>query len=71
MVFQSKLLFYHFSKIQIFWGFTLSIVVVVDQFSKYSVFMAAPKTCPPEEIANLFFSHVVKRFSLPKDIVSD
>ena len=44
---------------------------MVNQFSKYSVFMAAPEACPTEEITDLFFSHVVKRFSLPKDIVSD
>ena len=48
-----------------------SIFVVVDQFSKYSVFMAAPEACPAEEAANLFFSHVVKHFGWPKDIVSD
>ena len=48
-----------------------SIFVVVDRFSKYSVFMATPKACPAEEAANLFFSHVVKHFSLPKDIVND
>ena len=45
---------------------------MVDQFSKYSVFfMAAPEACPVEEVANLFFSHVVKHLGLPKDIVSD
>ena len=48
-----------------------SIFVVVDRFSKYSLFMAAPEACPTEEAANLFFSHVVKHFSLPKDIVSN
>ena len=48
-----------------------SIFVVVDRFSKYSVFMAAPEACPVEEAANLFFSHVVKHFGLPKDIISD
>ena len=48
-----------------------SIFVVVDRFSKYSVFMAAPEACLAEEAANLFFSHVVKRVGLPKDIVSD
>ena len=48
-----------------------SIFVVVDHFSKYSMFMAAPKACPAEEITDLFFSHVVKCFSLPKDIVGD
>ena len=33
--------------------------------------MVALKACPVEEAANLFFSHVVKHFSLPKDIISD
>ena len=33
--------------------------------------MAAPEACPVKEAANLFFNHVVKHFSLPKDIVSD
>ena len=48
-----------------------SIFVVVDRFFKFSVFMAAPEACPSEEAANLFFSHVVKHFGLPKDIISD
>ena len=47
-----------------------SIFVVVDRFSKYSVFMAASEACPAEEATNLFFSHVVKHFDLPKDIIS-
>ena len=48
-----------------------SIFVVVDRFSKYSVFMVALEACQAEKVANLFFSHVVKHFGLPKDIVSD
>ena len=48
-----------------------SIFVVIDRFSKYSVFMVTPEACPIEEAANLFFSHVVKHLGLPKDIVSD
>ena len=48
-----------------------SIFVMVDLFSKHSLFMAVPDACPAEEVANLFFSHVVKHFGLPKDIVSN
>ena len=48
-----------------------STFIVVDRFSKYSVFIAASEACPAEKAANLFFSHVVKHFGLPKDIVSD
>ena len=32
-----------------------SIFVVVDRFSKYLVFMAAPEACPTEEAAIFFF----------------
>ena len=48
-----------------------SIMVVVDRFSKYVVFMAAPGTCPMEEAAKLFHNHMVKYFGLVEDIVSD
>ena len=36
-----------------------SIFVVVDRFSKYSVFMAASEPCPTEEVANIFFFSVM------------
>ena len=48
-----------------------SIFVIVDRFSKYSVFIPAPSACPAEDVTRLFFSHVVKHFGLPRDIVSD
>ena len=44
---------------------------MVDRFSKYLVFMASLEACRAEEVAKNFFSHVVKHFGLPKDIVSD
>ncbi|KAL6343067.1 hypothetical protein AAG906_017879 [Vitis piasezkii] len=48
-----------------------SILVVVDIFSKYVVFIPAQHECPAEEAARLFFSNVVKYFGIPEDIVSD
>lgn len=48
-----------------------SVFVVVDKFSKYAVFMAAPESCPTDKAANLFFQHVVKVFGVPSDIVSN
>ena len=48
-----------------------SIFVIVDRFSKYYVFVPALEACPAEEAARLLFSHVVKHFGLPRDIVSD
>ena len=37
-----------------------SIMVVVDRFSKYGVFILAPTTCHVEDVAWLFFIYVVK-----------
>ena len=47
------------------------ILVVVDRFSKYAVFIPASSECPVEEAARIFFSNVVKNFGMPEDIVSD
>ncbi|VFQ82070.1 unnamed protein product [Cuscuta campestris] len=48
-----------------------TILVVVDRFSKYGVFIAAPHCCPAEKTTDLFYGNVVKYFGLPEDIVSD
>lgn len=48
-----------------------SVLVVVDRFSKFAVFVGAPHACTAEAAAELFFKHVVKLFGVPKDIVSD
>ncbi|RVW69256.1 Transposon Tf2-8 polyprotein [Vitis vinifera] len=48
-----------------------SIIVVVDRFSKYATFIAAPTDCTAEETARLFLKHVVKYWGLPKYIISD
>ncbi|RVX18881.1 Transposon Tf2-12 polyprotein [Vitis vinifera] len=48
-----------------------SIIVVVDRFSKYATFIAAPTDCTAEETARLFLKHVVKYWGLPKFIISD
>ena len=48
-----------------------SILVVVDRFSKYFVFIPASNECPAEEAARIFFSNVVKHFGILEDIVSD
>ena len=45
--------------------------VVVDRFSKYTLFMAAPSTCITKVATDLFYRNVVKYFGLPEDIVSD
>ncbi|RVW63223.1 Transposon Tf2-2 polyprotein [Vitis vinifera] len=48
-----------------------SIIVVVDRFSKYATFIAAPTDCTAEETARLFLKHVVKYWGLPKFIIND
>ena len=48
-----------------------SVLVVVDRFSKYAVFVAAPHPCTAENTADLFFRNVVKYFGLPEEIISD
>ncbi|KAL0445817.1 UNVERIFIED_CONTAM: Transposon Tf2-11 polyprotein [Sesamum latifolium] len=48
-----------------------SIIIVVDQLSKYATFIAAPNHVAAEGMAHLFFKHIVKYWGLPKDIVSD
>ena len=48
-----------------------SVLVVVDRFSKYAIFIPAPSECPAEEVVRIFFSNVVKHFGMLEDIVSD
>ena len=51
-------------------GFGL-VLVVVDRFSKYTVFISASSECLAEEVARIFVSNVVKHFGMLDDIVSD
>ncbi|KAL5840878.1 hypothetical protein ACOSQ4_013486 [Xanthoceras sorbifolium] len=48
-----------------------SILVVVDKFLKYAVFILAPHACPADKATELLFKNVVKWFGVPGDIVSD
>jgi ribonucleotide monophosphatase NagD (HAD superfamily) len=48
-----------------------AVMVVVDRFSKYAVFIAAPSVCTAEVAARMFYRNVVKYFGVPTDIVSD
>ncbi|KAH9657886.1 Endonuclease [Citrus sinensis] len=48
-----------------------SIMVVVDRYSKYATFIAAPVDCKADEAARLFVKHIVKFWGVPKSIVND
>ncbi|KAK4403123.1 RNA-directed DNA polymerase [Sesamum angolense] len=48
-----------------------SVLVVVDRFSKYGIFIVVPHACPAETTVELFFKNGTKYFGVPKDIVSD
>ena len=48
-----------------------SVLVVVDRFSNYAVFIRASSECPVEEAMHIFFGNVVKHFGMPEDRVSD
>ncbi|KAL0336586.1 UNVERIFIED_CONTAM: hypothetical protein Sradi_4870500 [Sesamum radiatum] len=56
-----------FSKVN---GMT-SVLVVVDRFSKYGIFIVEPHVYPVETMAELFFINVTKYFCVPQDIISD
>lgn len=47
------------------------VLVIVDKFSKYVVFVATPNACPTNIATRLFHKHYVKYFGVPKDIMSD
>ena len=51
-------------------GFSF-VLVIVDRFSKYFVFIPAQCKCPTKKAAKIFFSNVVKHFRMLEDIVSD
>ena len=46
-----------------------SIMVAVDRFSKYGIFIPATKECPIEEAARLFLKHVVKYWGVPQSML--
>ncbi|KAJ0006708.1 hypothetical protein Pint_30426 [Pistacia integerrima] len=45
------------------------VLVVVDRFSKYAVFVVAPDACTAETVATLFHKNVVKYFGVLVDLV--
>lgn len=48
-----------------------AILVIVDRYSKMSLYIPAEKTWKAEDLADAFIERVISRFGVPKGIVSD
>ena len=48
-----------------------TILVIVDRFSKMSLFLQTKTTCNSQDLANLFIEHVFSKHGLPDNIVSN
>jgi penicillin V acylase-like amidase (Ntn superfamily) len=48
-----------------------AILIIVDRFTKMSIYIAYNKTCTAEDLADLFYEEVICKYSIPKGIVSD
>ena len=48
-----------------------SILVIVDKLTKFATIIPTHNTIDELETAQLFFSHIVSKYGLPRQIVSD
>jgi transposase InsO family protein len=48
-----------------------SILVIVDRYTKMSIYIACNKTCTAEDLADLFHEEIICKYGIPKGIVSD
>ena len=48
-----------------------AILVIVDRYSKMSLYIPAQKSWRAEDFADAFIEHVISRFGTPKGVVSD
>ena len=44
------------------------VLLIVDRYSEYATFIPAPKECSAEQVAHLFFKHIVKYWTKLLDI---
>jgi hypothetical protein len=48
-----------------------SILVIVDRYTKMSIYIAYNKTCIVEDLTDLFYEEIIYKYGIPKGIVSD
>lgn len=46
-------------------------IMVVNRFSKYDIFILIPSSFNVDDVATLFFKHMVKHYGLSRSIISD
>ena len=47
------------------------VFTIVNRFSKYITFIPCKATCTAPDLARLFNDHIICKFGIPKNIVSD
>lgn len=48
-----------------------NILVIVDKLTKYAIFVPTTVTVNKEETAKLFFKHVISKFGIPRQVITD
>src|ERR1700683_135315 len=48
-----------------------NIFVIVDKLTKYAIFIPTTTTIGEKETAELFFHHVISKFGIPRQVISD
>ena len=48
-----------------------ALLIIVNHFSKMSLYIPAEKTWRAEDLADSFVERVISRFGVPKEVVSD
>lgn len=48
-----------------------NILVIVDKLTKYAIFMPTTVTVNKEDMARLFFKHVISQFGIPQQVITD
>ena len=47
------------------------VFTIIDRFSKYVTFVPCKATCTTPDLVEMFYDHIVCKFGMPQNIVSD
>ena len=48
-----------------------NILVIMDKLTKYAIFIPTTITVTEVETAELFFYHIISKFSIPQQVITD